>query len=64
MVATPAFAGVFPELLVTRDTLGAGSDKNQPTGRELWTSAPLWTIAEQVYEPAGDTRPTGNRCSA
>lgn len=50
MVATPAFAGVFEELFVTRDTLGARSDRKQPAGRNLWMSDPVWTIAEHVYD--------------
>ncbi|GAB3801896.1 hypothetical protein GCM10027605_20250 [Micromonospora zhanjiangensis] len=54
MFTTPAFAGVF-ELFVTWDTLGAGSDRKQPTGRDLWTGAPLWTIAEHLYESERDT---------
>jgi hypothetical protein len=63
MVATPAFAGVF-ELLVTRDTLGAGSDRKQPAGRDLWTGAVMWTIAEHLYEPERDTPHPGKYHSA
>jgi hypothetical protein len=59
MSATPVFdlPGVFAEeLLFTRVTLGAGYDRKQPAGRELWMTAPLWTIAEHLYDHAA-TRP-------
>src|SRR5688572_18771676 len=50
MVATPAFAGVFPELRVTRDTLGARSDR-KPADRP-------WPVDEH---PAVDNSRTGVR---
>jgi hypothetical protein len=53
MSATPVLnlPGVFAEeLLFTRVTLGAGYDRKQPAGRELWMTAPLWTIAEHLYD--------------
>src|SRR5262249_41872965 len=37
------------------DTLGAGSDRKQPTGRGLWISTMLWTIPVQVYDAWRDT---------
>src|SRR5690242_18912318 len=52
MVATPAFAGVFPELRVTRDTLGARSDRKPADGP--------WPVDEH---PAVDNSRTGVRVS-
>jgi hypothetical protein len=53
MSATPVldFAGVFADepLFTTGYKVGGGYDKNPPPCHELWTTGPLWTIAEHLY---------------
>jgi hypothetical protein len=64
MSATPVFdfAGVFADelLFTTGIKVGGGYDKNPPPGRELWTTKPLWTIAEHLYD---DRVTRQNRCT-
>jgi len=50
MLAIPEFAVFAGRFVVTRHTVGGGSDSGQPQGLGAVDRHVLWTITEQVFE--------------